>query len=107
ITLGINGYYLGAMLSGVHQVTRAAGVPLLVIHSRLQNLRLPAFGAAHVAGWIILHCEPGARANLAALIASGVPVVTVATTPDDVACASVVVDNRGETRTGQSPDRAQ
>jgi hypothetical protein len=31
--LGINGYYLGAMLSGVHQITRAAGVPLLVIHS--------------------------------------------------------------------------
>jgi DNA-binding LacI/PurR family transcriptional regulator len=84
------GYYFGAMISGIHQVTRAAGVPLLVIQSRLGDLRLPAFGAAHVAGWIILHPEPADSANLAALVASGVPAVTVATTPAGLACSSVL-----------------
>src|SRR5215213_6416857 len=87
------GYYFGAMLSGIHQVTRAAGVPLFLIQSRLGDLRLPAFGAEHVAGWIILHPEPADSANLAMLVASGVPVVTVANTPDDVACASIVIDD--------------
>jgi signal transduction histidine kinase/DNA-binding LacI/PurR family transcriptional regulator/DNA-binding response OmpR family regulator len=96
-TRDMGGYYFGAMISGIHQVTRDAGVPLLLIQSRLGDLRLPAFGAEHVAGWIILHPEPADSANLAALVASGVPVVTVASTPDDVACSSVVIDDRGET----------
>jgi signal transduction histidine kinase/DNA-binding LacI/PurR family transcriptional regulator/DNA-binding response OmpR family regulator len=96
-TRDMGGYYFGAMISGIHQVTRDAGMPLLLIQSRLGDLRLPAFGAEHVAGWIILHPEPADNANLAALVASGVPVVTVATAPDDVACSSVVIDDRGDT----------
>jgi signal transduction histidine kinase/DNA-binding LacI/PurR family transcriptional regulator/CheY-like chemotaxis protein len=95
---GIDGYYFGAMFSGIHQVTRAAGVPLLIIQSRLKDVRLPTFGAEYVAGWIVLHPVEDDAANLAALIASGVPVITVATAPDAVACASVVADNRGDTR---------
>jgi signal transduction histidine kinase/DNA-binding LacI/PurR family transcriptional regulator/FixJ family two-component response regulator len=97
-TQDMGGYYFGAMISGIHQVTRDAGVPLLIIQSRLDDLRLPAFGAEHVAGWIILHPEPADNANLAVLVASGVPVVTVATTSEDVACSSVVADNCRDTR---------
>jgi signal transduction histidine kinase/DNA-binding LacI/PurR family transcriptional regulator/DNA-binding response OmpR family regulator len=93
------GYYFGAMLSGIHRVTRQAGVPLLVIQSEIRGVQLPAFGAEYVAGWIVLHPWPDDSANLAALVATGVPVVTVATAPDDLACSSVVVDNRGDTRT--------
>jgi hypothetical protein len=51
-TTNIGGYYFGAMLSGIHQITRQAGVPLIVIHGGLQDLRLPPFGAEHVAGRI-------------------------------------------------------
>src|SRR5512138_2577444 len=91
-------YYYGGILSGIHQVTRAAGVPLLVIQSELRDLRLPAPGAEHVAGWIVIHPLDRDTANLATLAASGVPVVTVSTAPEGIACSSVVVDNRGATR---------
>jgi hypothetical protein len=40
------------MLSSIHQITRAAGVPLLVIQGELQDLRLPPYGADYVDGWI-------------------------------------------------------
>jgi signal transduction histidine kinase/DNA-binding LacI/PurR family transcriptional regulator/DNA-binding NarL/FixJ family response regulator len=94
----MSGYYFGAMLSGIHQTTRQAGVPLLVIQSELDDLWLPSFGAEHVAGWIVIHPRKDDSTNLAVLVASGVPVVTVATAPEDVACSSVVADNRGDTR---------
>jgi signal transduction histidine kinase/DNA-binding LacI/PurR family transcriptional regulator/CheY-like chemotaxis protein len=93
-----SGYYFGAILSGIHQVARQAGVPLLVIQSGLEHLRLPTFGAGHADGWIVVHPQEADADNLAALVATGVPVVTVATVPDDVACSSVVVDNRGNTQ---------
>jgi signal transduction histidine kinase/DNA-binding LacI/PurR family transcriptional regulator/ActR/RegA family two-component response regulator len=96
-TLAMSTDYYGAMLNGIHQATRAAGVPLLIIQSE-EDLLFPTFGAEYVAGWIVLHPMEGDRANLAALVASGVPVVTVATALDDVACTSVVADNRGDTR---------
>jgi DNA-binding LacI/PurR family transcriptional regulator len=97
-TRDMGGYYYGAMLSGIHQATRAAGVPLLIIQSGLKDIRLPTFGAEYVAGWIVLHPMEEATANLAALVASGVPVVTVATALEGIACSSVVADNRGDTR---------
>jgi DNA-binding LacI/PurR family transcriptional regulator len=77
----IGGYYFGAMLNSIHQVARQAGVPLLVIQGGLQDLQLPTFGAKHVAGWIVIHPMDGDSANPAALVATGVPVVTVATAP--------------------------
>lgn len=46
ITGNIDGYYFGAMLNGIYQVTRAAGVPLLAIQGGLENLRLPPIGVA-------------------------------------------------------------
>jgi signal transduction histidine kinase/DNA-binding LacI/PurR family transcriptional regulator/CheY-like chemotaxis protein len=98
IVRNIGGYYFGGILSGIHEITRQAGVPLLVIQGGLQDLRFPVFGARHVAGWMVIHHMDGDTANLASLVATGVPVVTVATTPEDIACASVVVDNRGDTR---------
>jgi DNA-binding LacI/PurR family transcriptional regulator len=88
-TWGMGTDYYGAMISGIHQAARAAGVPLLIIQSGLKDIRLPTFGAAHVAGWIVLHPLEDDAANLAALLASGVPVLTVATVLDDVACTSV------------------
>jgi DNA-binding LacI/PurR family transcriptional regulator len=97
-TRGMGSDYNGAMLSGIHQAARAAGVPLLIIQSGLKDIRLPTFGAEYVAGWIVLHPMEEATANLAVLVATGVPVVTVATALDDVACTSVVADNRGDTR---------
>jgi signal transduction histidine kinase/DNA-binding LacI/PurR family transcriptional regulator/CheY-like chemotaxis protein len=93
----MGGYYYGALLSGIHQTTRQVGVPLLVIQGGLDNLRLPAFGAEYVAGWIIIHPMEGDTTKLAVLVASGVPVVTVATGLDSVACSSVIADNRGDT----------
>jgi signal transduction histidine kinase/DNA-binding LacI/PurR family transcriptional regulator/ActR/RegA family two-component response regulator len=98
ITENIGGYYFGAMLSGIHQITRQAGMPIIVIEGRLQDLGLPPFSADHVAGWIVIHPGKDDSTNLAALVASGVPVVTVATAPEDVACSSVVADNGGDTR---------
>ena len=98
IVRNIGGYYFGGILSGIHQITRQAGVPLLVIQAGLEDLRLPMFGTKHVTGWMVIHHMDGDIANLASLVATGVPVVTVATTPKDIACASVVVDNREDTR---------
>jgi DNA-binding LacI/PurR family transcriptional regulator len=98
VTKFVSDYYFGGMLKGIHQITRAAGVPLLVIQDGLQDLRLPPFGAAHIAGWIVLHPGEDDTAKLVTLAASGLPVVTVATAPDTVACSSVVVDNRGDTQ---------
>jgi DNA-binding LacI/PurR family transcriptional regulator len=86
----MGGYYYGTMLSGIREITRPAGVPLLVIQGRLRELRLPAFGAEHVAGWIVLHPMEDDSANLATLVAGGVPVVTVATALEHVACS---IDN--------------
>src|SRR5215216_7910479 len=88
ITPSLDGYYFGAMFNGIHQVCRAAGVPLFVILGELRDMRLPLFGTEHVAGWIVLHPRSDVTAKLVALVASGVPVVTVATAPDDVACTS-------------------
>ena len=51
----IGGYYFGGILSGIHEIIRRAGVSLLVIQEGLQNLRIPAFGAEHVAGWMVIH----------------------------------------------------
>ena len=78
LTIGVftwytSNYYYGGILSGIHQVTRRAGVPLLVIQSELRDLRLPAPGAEHVAGWIVIHPLDRDTANLATLAASGVP----------------------------------
>jgi signal transduction histidine kinase/DNA-binding LacI/PurR family transcriptional regulator/DNA-binding NarL/FixJ family response regulator len=94
----IAGYYSGAILNGIHQVTRAAGVPLLIIQGRLHDLQLPPFGAEHTTGWIVIHPGEDDTTNLAALVTSGVPVVTVPIALDDMACSSVIADNRGETR---------
>jgi DNA-binding LacI/PurR family transcriptional regulator len=92
------GYYFGAMLSGIHQVTRAAGVPLLVIQGESQDLRLPPFGAEHVVGWIVISPLEHDTANLSALAASGVSVVAVPTAPKEIGCISVVLDYCRETR---------
>jgi DNA-binding LacI/PurR family transcriptional regulator len=88
-TWGMGSDYYGAMISGIHQAARAAGVPLLIIQSGLKDIRLLTCGAEYVAGWIVLHPVEDDAANLVALVASGVPVLTVATALDDVACASV------------------
>jgi signal transduction histidine kinase/DNA-binding LacI/PurR family transcriptional regulator/DNA-binding NarL/FixJ family response regulator len=98
ITANTGGYYFGAMLSGIHRITRQAGVPIIVIRGVLHEIRLPPFGAAHVAGWLIIHPGEDDTATLAALVATGVPVVTIATAADAVSCSSVVADNRGDTR---------
>jgi hypothetical protein len=66
----IGGYYFGGILSGIHEITRRAGVPLLVIQGGLDDLQIPAFGADYVAGWIVIHPLPGDSANLAALVAT-------------------------------------
>jgi hypothetical protein len=43
------------MLSGIHQVARAAGVPLIVIQQALGDQQLSTFGADQISGWIVLH----------------------------------------------------
>src|SRR4051812_23401935 len=98
VTRDMDGYYFGAMLNGIHQVTRAADVPLLVIQGVLRDSQLPGFGADYVAGWIMLHPGEEDASKLATLVASGVPVVTVPTATEGIAYSSVDVDNRGDTR---------
>jgi DNA-binding LacI/PurR family transcriptional regulator len=92
------GYYFGAMLAGIHQVARAAGVPLLIVQDELQHLQLPPYGAEHVAGWIVLHPTEPDTPKLAALAAIGVALVAVANPPEGIACSAVIADNRGDTR---------
>ena len=36
-TRDMGGYYFGAMINGIHQATRAAGVPFLIIQSELSE----------------------------------------------------------------------
>ncbi len=94
-TPSLAGYYFGAMLSGIHQAARQAGVPLIVVQGALSDHPIPAFGADQVAGWIVLHPPELARANLLALCATGDPVVTVPVPLVGVDCTLVQVDNRG------------
>lgn len=96
ISNDLGGYYFGAMINGIHQATRSAGVPLVVIQQTLGALRLPAFGAEHIAGWIVLHPYEADRANLEALCATSTPVV-MAPVPlaGSPPCTLVQVDNRG------------
>ncbi|HEU5103802.1 MAG TPA: substrate-binding domain-containing protein, partial [Roseiflexaceae bacterium] len=91
------GYYFGTMLTSMHHVARAAGVPLLIIQGPLEELDLPIFGAEQVAGWVVIHPMEVDADNLARLVASGAPVVTIATALENVPCSSVMVDNRGNT----------
>jgi len=94
----VGGYYFGSMLDGIRRVTRQAGIPLIVIQAALKDVQIPPFGADHVAGWIVSHPVESDAANLAALIGTGIPVVTIGHPPADVACASVVSDDRGNMR---------
>jgi signal transduction histidine kinase/DNA-binding LacI/PurR family transcriptional regulator len=92
----LSGYYYGAMLNGIHQVARNAGVPLVVIQGPLGDQQLPTFGSAQIAGWVVLHPIEGDRANLATLCAAGTPVVTAPVPLEGVMhCTLVQVDNRG------------
>ena len=85
----LGGYYAGAMITGIHQVARSAGVPLIVIQQALGDQQLPTFGADHVAGWIVIHPYEGDRANLAVLCAAGTPVVMVPVPLEGMPCTLV------------------
>jgi DNA-binding LacI/PurR family transcriptional regulator/anti-anti-sigma regulatory factor len=98
ISRDFGGYYFGAMIKGIHQATRSAGIPLMVIQQALGELPLPTFGADQVAGWIVIHPIDSDRANLAALCATKTPVVMVPVPIDGVDCTLVQVDNRGGMR---------
>ena len=69
ISRDFGGYYFGAMINGMHQAARSAGVPLIVIQQALGELPLPTFGSDDVAGSIVIHPIESDRANLAALCA--------------------------------------
>jgi signal transduction histidine kinase/DNA-binding LacI/PurR family transcriptional regulator len=97
----LSGYYFGALISGIHQVTRSAGVPLVVthvIHWPTSDQRLPTFSIDHVAGWIFIHPLENDRANLAALCAAAAPVVMAPVPLEGMPCTLVQVDNRGGMR---------
>src|SRR5215212_9450430 len=98
ISRDFGGYYFGAMISGMHQAARSAGVPLIVIQQALAELPLPTFGSDDVAGWIVIHPIESDRANLAALCAVGKPVVMVPVPLEGMPCTLVQVDNRGGMR---------
>jgi DNA-binding LacI/PurR family transcriptional regulator/anti-anti-sigma regulatory factor len=83
------------MINGIHQAARSAGVPLIVVQQALAGLSLPTFGSDHIAGWIVIHPNESDRSNLAALCASGRPVVTVPVPLEGMPCTLVQVDNRG------------
>src|SRR5215212_6527161 len=98
ISPDFGGYYFGAMINGMHQAARSAGVPLIVIQQALGELPLPTFGADDVAGWIVIHPIESDRANLAALCGAGRPVVMVPVPIEGMPCTLVQVDNRGGMR---------
>jgi DNA-binding LacI/PurR family transcriptional regulator len=91
----LGGYYFGAMLNGIHQVARKAGVPVIVIQQALGDQRLPTFGSDYIAGWVVVHPGAGDCANLAALCAGEAPVVMVPVPLEGAHCTLVQVDNRG------------
>jgi signal transduction histidine kinase/DNA-binding LacI/PurR family transcriptional regulator len=96
ISPDLSGYYYGAMLNGIHQVARNAGVPLVVIRGPLSDQQLPTFGSDYIAGWVVLHPDEGDRSNLAALCATAAPVVMAPVPLEGVMnCSLVQVDNRG------------
>jgi len=94
ISFDVGGYYLGGMLTGIHQITRKAGIPLVVIQQALGTLRMPPLGAEAVAGWIVIHPVAEDRSHLAMLAATA-PVVAVPVPIEDMSCTLVQVDNRG------------
>jgi DNA-binding LacI/PurR family transcriptional regulator/anti-anti-sigma regulatory factor len=94
----LGGYYFGAMITGIHQVARDAGMPLIVVQQALGDQQLPAFGSDHIAGWVILHPNESDRANLAALCTAAAPVVMVPVPIEGIDCTLVQVDNRGGMR---------
>src|SRR5215213_705294 len=94
----LGGYYFGGLLTGIQQVARKAGVPLIVIDQDLGDLQLPLFSSDTVAGWIVLHPFEHDRANLAALCAAGKPVVMVPVPLEGIDCTLVHADNRGGMR---------
>ena len=53
VTPDLGGYYIGAIISGIHQAARSAGVEVLVVQQALCDMRFPILGSAHVAGWVI------------------------------------------------------
>ena len=95
IARDLGGYYFGAMINGIHQVARSAGVPLIVVQQPLGELQLPTFGSDSVAGWIVIHPNDSDRANLAALCAGDRPVVMVPVPIEGIPATLVQVDNRG------------
>lgn len=98
ITPDLGGYYFGAMITGIHQVAREAGMPLIVIQQALADQQLPVFSADHIVGWVILHPNETDRDNLAALCAEPAPVVMVPVPLAGIDCTLVQVDNRGGMR---------
>ena len=98
ITPELGGYYLGAMINGIHQVARNVGAEVLIIQQSLCDQRLPALGSAHVAGWMILHPIEEDRAHLAALCEGTAPVVIVPVPLQELPCTLVQADNRGGMR---------
>src|SRR5688572_13720172 len=91
ITPDLGGYYLGAMISGIHQAARGAGVQVLVIQQALGDQCFPILGSAHVAGWVIVHPIEDDQANLGALCAGAAPVVIVPVPLEKLPCTLVQV----------------
>ena len=98
VTPNLGGYYIGAMISGIHQAARSAGVEVLIVQQALRDMRFPILGSAHVAGWVIVHPLEDDRANLAALCKGAAPVVIVPVPLEELPCTLVQVDNRGGMR---------
>src|SRR5687768_4183344 len=92
-TSELGGYYFGGMLSGIHQVTRDAGVPLILIQQALRDQSFPTFSSDTIAGWIVVHPIVEDRAHLALLCAGMAPVVILPVPLEGLNCTLVQFDN--------------
>jgi len=45
VTPNLGGYYIGAMISGIHQAARSAGVEVLIVQQALRDMRFPILGS--------------------------------------------------------------
>lgn len=94
-TYELGGYYFGGLLTGIHEVTRQAGIPLIIIQQSRRHRQTPRFSSDTISGWVVIHPTEVDLAHLSTLSAGKAPVVITPVPVDGQNCTLVQVDNRG------------
>ncbi|GAB4125359.1 MAG: hypothetical protein Fur005_40040 [Roseiflexaceae bacterium] len=84
---------LGTVINGVSEVVRQHGGRVFNLAAPIENIGMPLPASDAIDGWVVVHWQEG----VAALVASGRPVVTVNMAIDGLPCPTVLPDNTGGT----------